>query len=99
MGKWMDYLTRGPEYRNTWQRSGTQNRPVKAVKCASCGKYASSNDEVCPVCGFDLTSETQLELNQKDARSSRWLVLILVIIGAIVCAAAVYLLLHTPRMA
>lgn len=98
MGKGIEYVTRGPEYEHTYLRSGTQNKPDKAVKCCLCGKFVSINDKVCSSCGFDLTSEEQLEQKRKENRSNRIVIMILITIGVIACAAAVYLLFHTPRI-
>ena len=96
MGKWIDYVTRGPEYKNTYKRSGTQTQEAKAVRCASCGQFVSAADTVCPGCGADLTSEEQLAQNAKAKSSNKLVIAVIVIIGALVCAAAVYLRLTTP---
>ena len=98
MGKGIDYITRGPEYENTWQRSGTRKQPPKAVRCCGCGSFVSSEASECPSCGYDLTSEEQRAENERSRRSTRVWIPVLILIGALVCAAALYLLLHTPRM-
>jgi len=99
VGKALDYITRGPEYRWTYKRSGTSTPETRAIKCKSCGKMVSVSNLECPECGFDLTSEEQLEQNNKERRANRIIILLLLLFGVAVCATTVYLLLHTQNIA
>ena len=99
MSKATDYLTRGPEFRWTYKRSGTSRPETSVIQCKSCGQMVSSTTLECPACGFDLTSEEQIEQNNKEKRANRIIILLLVLFGAAVCAVTVYLLLHTQSIA
>jgi len=93
-----NYLTRGAEFAHTYQRSGTNSKPVRAVKCVSCGRLIPASEAKCPDCGADMTSGEQLAANARAKRSNKWIIAALLLAGLAVMGVTLRLLLTTPSL-